>query len=70
MLICDINAPYLEGERHYCQCPICRGTGYGLGEFTSNECPACEGAGEVDTHELKYIKRTYDSAEYWWALEN
>ena len=68
MLISDIGAPYLEGERHYCECPICRGTGHGLGEFTAERCPACEGAGEVETPELKYIKRTYVSAEYYWGL--
>jgi RecJ-like exonuclease len=70
MLIYDINAPYLEDDRDFCDCPICRGTGYGLGEFTNNECPACEGTGIIETHELPYIERTYDCAEYWWALEN
>ena len=46
-------------------CPLCKGTGKGLGEFTHQNCPCCSGFGEIEEAELDYANTFGDPEEYW-----
>ncbi|MBO7314232.1 MAG: hypothetical protein J6U49_01035 [Alistipes sp.] len=64
------SAPWLQDEPELTACPLCDGTGHGLGEYTHEMCPACHGLGEVEISEAELITSRYISPEYYWGIDS
>lgn len=64
------GAPWLQDEPELTACPLCKGTGHGLGEYTHERCPACRGLGEVEPSEVELITSRYISPEYYWGIDS
>lgn len=63
------NAPWLAEDPTMVTCPLCRGCGHGLGDWSHETCPACNGIGELDITDLAYINEHYGTPEYYWGLD-
>ena len=53
----------------FISCPLCKGTGRGLGEHTHETCPLCRGCGEIEEVEADYARSFGDPEDYWGVFE-